>query len=447
MNFDYIIVGAGPSGLTFAQLASLKNKKILILDKETSVSGCHRASYINNYFTEHSPRVYSSAYVNTMNIIKMWNKKWSDFFTPYYFNFTKIGTYTITEILSIYEIFILSFAFFIYAVKDESDTSIYNFMTTWNFSQKSIDYIDKICRLIDGANAHRYSVTEFFNLINQQSLYTLYQPKKPLDLDFFNIWTRFLTSNHVEIQLNTTINDILLHNNQVYCLIDQNNKKYFANQYIFAIPPYTLAQISSKNLQSILPNNFKQYAVNTNYEKYIGITFHWNHKLKLKKIWGFPQSEWGVAFINLSDYMDIDTQIISSVITISNKKSIELNKTALECSNQELKQQVFNVIKTAYDINIPYDMAIVNPIQDTAFFKAVGESFIEFNTKANNLWMLGTQNGYSFYSATSMESACSNAIALYNKLENDNILIKRPLTILSLIIIILIIFIISLNYP
>ena len=42
-KYDLIIIGSGPSGLSLANCCSkIKNLKILIIDKESVIGGCHK---------------------------------------------------------------------------------------------------------------------------------------------------------------------------------------------------------------------------------------------------------------------------------------------------------------------------------------------------------------------------------------------------------------------
>jgi hypothetical protein len=52
-----------------------------------------------------------------------------------------------------------------------------------------------------------------------------------------------------------------------------------------------------------------------------------------------------------------------------------------------------------------------------------------FEVGVSGVYNLGTQNGFSKYAFTSLESAVSNAIALYNKLEGKDQPILQGLTI------------------
>ena len=70
MKYDIIIIGGGPSGLSMSHYCSKLGLKILVIEKGENIGGCHTVYRMNNLFSEHSPRVYSSAYLNFQNILK-----------------------------------------------------------------------------------------------------------------------------------------------------------------------------------------------------------------------------------------------------------------------------------------------------------------------------------------------------------------------------------------
>jgi predicted NAD/FAD-binding protein len=91
--YDYIIIGSGPAGLTFATLAD-KNDKIMIIDKDKFIGGCHkvnRQKYENEYyFSEHGPRIYFNNYLNFKTILSIIGVKFSDIFVKFNLSFLEI---------------------------------------------------------------------------------------------------------------------------------------------------------------------------------------------------------------------------------------------------------------------------------------------------------------------------------------------------------------------
>ena len=198
--YDYTIIGAGPSGLITAYLLAKSGKKCILIDKNDNIGGCHRVLRINGLFTEHGPRIYSSSYLNTINILNDMGINFYDIFTEYNFSISNIGGKSIKN-LSFKELLILGWNFLINS-KNTQIISMTDFMEKHNFSTNSKDYINRLCLLTDGASADKYTLFEFLELANQQILYKLYQPKKPNDKLLFPLMLKSLMStNNVEIML------------------------------------------------------------------------------------------------------------------------------------------------------------------------------------------------------------------------------------------------------
>lgn len=433
MKYDIIIIGAGPAGLALAQTCSSLNLSILVIDKNDSIGGCNRVKRINGYFTEHGPRIYSSAYLNFMTLLKEMNVEFEDLFTEYNFQFTTIGQKTILSTINIHEFSILFFDFInlISNKKYGENTSVKDHIELNNFSVETKIFIDKICRLTDGADASRYSLNEFLQLVNQQLFYKIYQPKFPNDVGLFKIWKSFLQKSNVEFLLNTDIK-MIEKNNDIFTVNVGNNKdKIQCDKLIIATPPVNLLKIL-ENSKTSIKNAFGKYdelkywADSTNYNVYVQVTLHWNNKIKLEKVYGFPASEWGIAFITLSDYMKFDESgtVVSTAVTITDQKSTFNKKTANDSTKNEIIKEIIRVLSLSYP-NLPEpDIAIFNPntkyiknkwiSDDTAFISSsMFKKIVPFESEnVNGLYNLGTHNDKHFYKFTSLESAVTNAIAL-----------------------------------
>jgi hypothetical protein len=329
--YDLVIIGAGPAGLSLAQCCC-KSKKILIIDRESTIGGCHRVRRIgNNLFTEHGPRIYSETYNVLKMLLKDMNVNFYDLFVKSEFTLTRIGNETIFSKLSFTELLYLAYEFIILLFYEDNGLkkNLGEYLTSMKFKDSSIEIIDRMCKLTDGGGIEKFTLNEFLQLFNQQFFYSLYQPKLPNDIGLLKIWKDYLTSNNVDFLLNTDIKKVNLNNelNKIES-INVNNNVIYGKEYVFAIPPKNLNDIINYNGIKHNWGDLNKISNDTEYITYIPITFHWNQKLNLEKIYGFPKSYWGVVFVVLTDYMIFNENesktVISTAITITDKKIVKI---------------------------------------------------------------------------------------------------------------------------
>lgn len=433
-NYDYVIIGGGPSGLTLSLLFQSIGKKCIIIERENTLGGCHRVTRKENkYFTEHGPRIYSSSYVCTKEILKLIDYDFDKNFVPYNFSISQINNQTIFNILTFSEFISFAIYFLLFLLNINKDISMHDFMTNNKFSKQTYDFIERVCRLTDGGTTTNYSINKFFQLINQQIFYTLYQPKKPNDVGLFNQWEKKL--NKTTILKNTIVNKINILNNKIISISTStsNNKRLITgNKYIFCIPPISLlTNLENSKIYDAYGdfNLFKKWVYDTNYIPYIFISFHWNNDVlqNTKRKWGFPSSQLGLAYIIISDYMmstNANT-IISTCITFP-----ELTK---DLSDDMIIENSFKQLKESYP-NLPkYDKVFLNrKSKDSAYIETVNTKLLPYKSFIyDNLYNCGTQNG-SFYKFTSMESTIYSSINLANDLEPKTIQIIKPKTMFTL---------------
>jgi predicted NAD/FAD-dependent oxidoreductase len=459
-RYDYVIVGGGPCGLAFAQCCCELGKKVIVIEKESSIGGCHGVDRetINGkeyYFTEHGPRVYSTTYKNFQQLLKNMNYKFSDLFVPYNFQMARIGNETIQSVLKWNEALELIKSFLQFTINTDhgKNISMKTYMENKQFSEKTHDMIERLCRLTDGGESTRYTLNKFLNLFNQQFFYQLYQPKTPNDNGLFKIWKKYLESKSVEFLTDTFVTDILVSNGEAVGVNTSSKTTpltIFGNDVVLAIPPSDILKILDASVSQDIQNCFMEYNLfktwvkNTRYLDYISVTFHFTDKLQLPKVYGFPKSDWGLAFIVLSDYMtDIEPQsktVISTVITFSDSISKNNNKTANQCIETELIVEAYNQLREAFP-NLPLDnyIGILAPgtyksagrwvSSDTAFISVADGGYLPMDSKnIKHLYNVGTHNGSSKYQFTSLESAVTNAISLAHKLLPET---KKMYTITS----------------
>jgi hypothetical protein len=450
-TYDLVIVGGGPAGLTLAQRCSKLDKKILIIEREDSVGGCHRVRRVNGLFTEHGPRIYSTTYVVFQELLKDMGHDFKELFTEYNFGIGEIGGQTVFSTLSFKELLRLGFDYTQLIVNDNHGryTLLQDYLKQHEFSAKSYDMIDRVCKLTDGGGADKFTLNEFLQIVNQQFFYPLYQPKKPHDEVLFKIWREFLEDKHVEFMTSCTIRNIVQKNNKIESLTvscDNSIRNVYCDKIVFAVPPINLYSLLTEFRLSHSWGDLEKFSRDTAYIDYICVVFHWDKYIPLKKVYGFPYSSWGVAFIVLSQYMTFEESysktVMSTAVTIQNAVSPNNNKTANQCNAKELVDEIFLQLKQAFGPDLPEPtVTIISPgvkydeinekwvSIDTAFITSSLQRYLPFHDEIlTNMYNLGTHNGKSLYKFTSMESAVTNAVylssVLYPELKGTFIISK-----------------------
>ena len=480
-HYDLVIVGAGPAGLALAHASSSLYRRILIIDNETEIGGCHRVKRnADGLFTEHGPRIYLSIYYNFFNLMSEMGLNVEDVFVNYKYSFDDVAKEKILPHYSFYEMFMFSLAYLMYVINDDyaKDISLYEYLRGHGFSLKVIDMFDRLCRFTDGGNVYSYSLNKILKATDSSPMLKIYQPKAPLDVVLFSTWKKFLSNRGVDFMLGFRITDYDFQNNNVETITLSNTEKIRCGKLVFAVPPVSLMNIIKyeDGLRNAFGNfnDFERWVDNTKYIDYISITYHFKGKLGLPIINGLTfDTDWGIVLINLSDYMDsVDgaasaaeggySTVLSTAISICDKNSRATYKKANECSADELIKEVHRQIKESIFHDLPSDYkALINPnnyydtyknkwaCRDNAYFNTYNEKYIPFYSSINNVYNLGTHNGKSYMSYTTIESAVSNAMYLAGELYpevSSKYTVYRGITLKNVLMFIILILFVVLYY-
>ena len=167
-------------------------------------------------------------------------------------------------------------------------------------------------------------------------------------------------------------------------------------------------------------------------------------------------TDWVIVFVVLSNYMELFYDKSKTIISVSiknvNSMSKYINKTPNNCTKEELIEETFRQLKLIYPYLQKYDEAILDPnvyrnnnnnewINSDDAFINTGKTW-KYQTKYPNIQWIGTHNGNSTHSYTSMESAMSSAVYWLNKECELNIVSNKITTFWDIFTYILLFFII-----
>ena len=456
---DIIIIGGGVAGLAFANEAIKKHPEanIKIIERDNTLGGCHkvdRREYEGEYyFCEHAPRIYINNYVNFIELLKSMNLDFYKLFAKYKYNFLDISNKIIIEdkTFTFYELLIIirDFLFTIFSYDYGTNISMKNYMEYNEFTPKAMKYVDALCRSFDGGDSSNISLNQYISITIQSLFYNIYIPKIPNDEGLFKYWSNYLQANKVEIILNKGVKELVKEDNKIKSVLLENGEEIKGDLFILAMPPTNFSKITKDAF-----GDLEDFTKKTKYNEYISMTFFWDFDIKLDddKFESMGNTEWNLIIMIMSNYMKFKESkakvVISCAVVLTDVKNSLLNKTANECSEEELIESVYNQLLTKFK-NIPpptlyflhnnYDNNLKKWVSNnSAFIKVPEIDYIDFKSKKyKNLYNLGTHNGKHKNSFTSLESAISNSIKLSNIIFEKKTRIKRCFDLRDLTIIII----------
>jgi len=421
MQYDYVIVGAGPAGLTLAtQLAPL-GFKIAVIEAAGSVGGCHRARRdAAGYFGEHGPRVYSGCYLAVKDVLRTLGTTWDRMFVPApEFSPHVRDSASWAAWLSPREVLAIGCEYCAYAWLDSSrgrNESVASMCRRWNFSATSINYLDSVCRFSDGAGAERYTLFEFFNGFDQHTFSQFYEPRLPHDVALFPLWTAWLARRGVTILTNTPVHSVVCKAGSVVGVRFKDGTVARARRgVVLAVPPQPASGILKRS--ELQEPGFHEFAQRTAYTEYRSVCLHFKTSLVLPAEKGLRTTPWGLIYIEMSRYTRFEESpgVVSAAATLLDVPSPRTGKTARQCTPSELGIEVTAQLSEAFAMRLrPVHVVVPPDGGDEAFVASVGAGFWPSfaMTCARKLYTLGTHHGMSTYHFTSMESAVQNAMSL-----------------------------------
>lgn len=403
----YIIVGSGPTGLSLAYVLSLNNIDVEIIESDDKLGGSWNSEWIDNkYFSENSPRVY----LNSTNINKLISHigMTKDDFQTIYGNFFEKNYKVVSFIFkyfNFYDYFIFLFSFFKYTIytADITVNDWFNMSSLSNQGKKAITIVS----ILLGDRPDKTNINDFFGFLSFGTVTQMKEPNKWRDLI-----ERYLTKKgNVTILKETRVTGIEQHNSKFTLLVKNTNYGYddkrMGDKVFLCTQSNGLYPILINSSPTIRNNwmpidKMKEWSNNTFYSGF-GFQIHFDKIVHFKNEWCWScNGDWTVIILPVSNWLkkysndpDIKT-VWSCCIVDMDTKSKRINKTANECTHDEVIDECFFQIKDKYKIPSPKITTTSSGLQ-----------------KINNKW-ISKNTGYtkSTYDDLPMKGNIDNLFAL-----------------------------------
>jgi len=358
-----IIIGGGIGGLTVAHQLSKYNFDIELYEMKNKIGGMARSSRDNDgCATEYCWRVFFGFYdnlfkvLNEIKLINNPNKTPLDNMTIYkHLNF-------VDKKLTLYD-YIKTYYIILYgltscderlkqldnlswweALKTTSDTSLFREIGEWlgmdryNGSYNSVIKVGMEMQIIKSYLDKNY----------KDYITTL-----PTSEAIFDHWYEHLIKNNVKINLNHTLNNVFIKNNNIdYVVINGNKIK--GDYYIFSIPVEQLNNIINKNndlLKGDLININK--LTNTCLHMQVSFQLYFNKSISIgkdKNAFLLVDSPWDLIIL-MYDKIYLETELCKNLPNVKGgwsvavctayKNGLLFKKPFYECTYDEIKEEIW----------------------------------------------------------------------------------------------------------
>lgn len=346
-QYDYIIVGMGPTGLTLGLSLMRTDKTVLFVEADSDVGGCWRTRFTHDgYFTEHSPKVLSRHGTHQFNRLLRFLGVAPDYRAidprSSFLRKTKgmLKQFAFADVFKL----ILYFVTYLVCLNDKW-VSVRDWCAHNRISTKGRNYLN-IVSVVLSNTYEKLTMHALFRFVVRRHQYmrTLDQVAEPHKW-VAACYNLLKTNPNFTFRTNTLVGRVVTEGGRVTQLITTDSEgretlALSAKEFVMCVPVRALFKIMQRSRE---PNwfkstmRFKRFADRATYTG-IGFQLHYTDFVPVPEEWCWSCfGDWKIIVLDktyqlkrLSYDLQIK-QVLSCVIVDMDTKSHHLGKSANEC--------------------------------------------------------------------------------------------------------------------
>lgn len=409
----YVIVGAGPTGLSLAYVLANNGYEVDLIEKDAQLGGSWNAQWVEGkYFSENSPRVilYPSEFFNFLFDVGMTMDDFGNIYGNIFQTILKFLVF-FTKHFSITDYSTLIQGV-VYNNIINSDRTFQDWLDHSGLSDGAKKALTIFCITIN-AEPHNTHINDFFGaMLGLPHVKQMREPNQWLNM----IEHKFSLLPNIRVHKNMELINITGTKDKIERAIAKNCKtaqvrSYEGDRFIFATEPNAFPNMI-KNASVSIKNNWTSYDWINKWSQesyYIGFGFqlHFREKIDFDNEWCWScEDDWNVIITPVSNWLNEKSKdplvntVWSCCITKMDNKSSTLGLTANQCSREQILTECMRQIKKGFsgELPKPYRVTFADGLhrkggkwisKNTGYTRKPGLGYLPMRGNIENLFALG----------------------------------------------------------
>ena len=437
----YVIVGAGPTGLSLAYVLANNGYEVDLIEKDTQLGGSWNAQWAEGkYFSESSPRVmlYPSEFFNFLFDIGMTMDDFNNIYGNIFQTILKFTSFFVKHFsLTDYSILIQGI---IYNNLTSKETTFQEWLDNSGLSKGAKKALTIFCITIN-AEPHNTHINDFFGaMLGLPHVKQMKDPNQWLKI----IEHKFSLLPNIKVYKNMEVINLTSKDGKIERIIAKNNRTakvmaFEGERFIIATEPNAFPKMI-KNASSDIKNNWNSYNWIKEWSSnsfYIGFGFqlHFREKIEFPDEWCWScKDDWNVIITPVSNWLNEKSKdplintVWSCCITKMDTKSSKLKLTANQCSREQIIDESLRQIRNGMTTSLPkpYKVTYSDGLyrmnnkwisKNTGFTRKPNIGYLPIQGNIENLFALGCYTDQDINMVAHSGTAISATIKFLNEYE------------------------------